>query len=292
LIKSMTGFGRGEWSQGGKMFIAEIRTVNTRFRDVILRLPKAFQSFEDEIRSLVASRIKRGRAEVSVQIEKEGEESYELELNVPLVTSYLRILKELSDHFGLENSVNSLDLCQLKDIILFKPEEESADEARLGVQEAMRRALESCDTMRNREGKAIEQEFMKRILFIRKCLGEIEARASLVVEDYRGKLRERVGRLANGIQLDEGRLVQEIAIFADRCDITEEISRTRSHLDQFTGYISSEEGVGRKLDFLLQEINREINTMSTKASDSSISLMAVEMKAELEKLREQGQNVE
>jgi uncharacterized protein (TIGR00255 family) len=292
LIKSMTGFGRGEWSQGGKMFIAEIRTVNTRFRDVILRLPKAFQSFEDEIRSLVASRIKRGRAEVSVQIEKEGEESYELELNVPLVTSYLRILKELSDHFGLENSVNSLDLCQLKDIILFKPEEESADEVRLGVQEAMRRALESCDTMRNREGKAIEQEFMKRILFIRKCLGEIEARASLVVEDYRGKLRERVGRLANGIQLDEGRLVQEIAIFADRCDITEEISRTRSHLDQFTGYISSEESVGRKLDFLLQEINREINTMSTKASDSSISLMAVEMKAELEKLREQGQNVE
>jgi uncharacterized protein (TIGR00255 family) len=288
----MTGFGRGEWSQGGKMFIAEIRTVNTRFRDVILRLPKAFQSFEDEIRSLVASRIKRGRAEVSVQIEKEGEESYELELNVPLVTSYLRILKELSDHFGLENSVNSLDLCQLKDIILFKPEEESADEVRLGVQEAMRRALESCDTMRNREGKAIEQEFMKRILFIRKCLGEIEARASLVVEDYRGKLRERVGRLANGIQLDEGRLVQEIAIFADRCDITEEISRTRSHLDQFTGYISSEESVGRKLDFLLQEINREINTMSTKASDSSISLMAVEMKAELEKLREQGQNVE
>jgi uncharacterized protein (TIGR00255 family) len=292
LIRSMTGFGRGEWSQGGKMFIAEIRTVNNRFRDVILRLPKAFQSFEDEIRSLVASRIKRGRVEVSVQIEKEGEESYGLELNVPLVTSYLRILKQLSDHFGVENKVNSLDLCQLKDIILFKPEEESADEVRLGIQEAMKRALESCETMRNQEGKAIEQEFMKRILFIRKCLGEIEARASHVVEDYRRKLRERVGRLANEIQLDEGRLMQEVAIFADRCDVTEEISRTRSHLDQFTGYISSEESVGRKLDFLLQEINREINTMSTKASDSSISLMAVEMKAELEKLREQGQNVE
>ncbi len=292
MIRSMTGFGRGEWSRGGKMFIAEIRTVNNRFRDVILRLPRAFQSFEDEIRSLVASRIKRGRVEVSVQIEKEGEESYGLELNVPLVTSYLRIIKELSDHFGLENKVNSLDLCQLKDIILFKPEEESADEVRLGIQEAMRRALESCETMRNQEGKAIEQEFTNRILFIRKCLGEIEARASLVVKDYGRKLRERVGRLANEIQLDEGRLVQEIAIFADRCDITEEISRTRSHLDQFTGYISSEESVGRKLDFLLQEINREINTMSTKASDSSISLMAVEMKAELEKLREQAQNVE
>jgi uncharacterized protein (TIGR00255 family) len=292
LIRSMTGFGRGEWSQGGKTFIAEIRTVNNRFRDVILRLPRAFQGFEDEIRSLVASKIKRGRVEVSVQIEKEGEESYGLELNMPLVTSYLRILKELSDNFGLENNVNSLDLCQLKDIILFKPEERGTDEVRLGIHEAMRRALESCETMRNQEGKAIEQEFMKRILFIRKCLGEIEARASLVVEDYRRKLRERVGRLATGIQLDEARLVQEIAIFADRCDITEEISRTRSHLDQFTGYISLEESVGRKLDFLLQEINREINTMSTKASDSSISLMAVEMKAELEKLREQGQNVE
>jgi uncharacterized protein (TIGR00255 family) len=292
LIRSMTGFGRGEWSEGGKMFIAEIRTVNNRFRDVILRLPKAFQSFEDEIRSLVASRIKRGRVEVSVQIEREREGAYGLELNVPLVTSYLRVLKELSDHFGLEDKVNSLDLCQLKDIILFKPEEESTEEIRLGIHEAMKRALESCEAMRNQEGQAIEKEFMKRISFISRCLGDVEVRASLVVEDYRRKLRERVERLANEIQLDEGRLVQEIAIFADRCDITEEISRTRSHLDQFTGYISSEESVGRKLDFLLQEINREINTMSTKASDSSISIMAVEMKAELEKLREQGQNVE
>jgi uncharacterized protein (TIGR00255 family) len=292
LIRSMTGFGRGEWSQGGNLFIAEIRTVNNRFRDVILRLPKAFQSLEDEIRSLVASRIKRGRVEVSVQVEKAKEEPYALELNVPLVTSYLRIMKELSDRFGIENHVNPFDLCQLRDVILFKPEEQSVDEVRAGIQEVIGQALESCDRMRAREGEAIEQDLMKRIIFVRKCLEEIDVRTSLVVKDYREKLRERVERLANGIQLDESRLVQEVALFADRCDITEEISRARSHLDQFTGYLSSEDGVGRKLDFLLQEINREINTMSAKASDSSISLKAVEMKAELEKLREQVQNVE
>jgi uncharacterized protein (TIGR00255 family) len=292
LIRSMTGFGRAEWSQDGKIFVAEIRTVNNRFRDVILRLPKALQSLEDEIRSLVASRIKRGRVEVSVQIEMEGEESYALELNVPLATSYLRVIKELSDHFGLENKVNPLDLCQLKDIILFRPEEQSADEVRAGIQEVISRALESCDSMRIQEGKAIEQDLIKRIMFIRKCLEEIEARTSLVVEDYRRKLRERIERLTNEIQLDESRLVQEVAVFADRCDITEEISRARSHLDQFTGYLSAEDSVGRKLDFLLQEINREINTMSAKASDSPISFKVVEMKAELEKLREQVQNVE
>jgi uncharacterized protein (TIGR00255 family) len=288
----MTGFGRGESSQGGKTFIAEVRTVNNRFRDVILRLPKSLQALEDDIRSLVASRIKRGRVEVSVQVGKEGESAYGLELNEPLVTSYLRIIKELSERFGLENRVNPMDLCQLKDVIVFKPEEESADEVRQGISEAMTLALESCDAMRIQEGRAIEQDFMQRIGFIRQCTEKIEERASRVVEEYRRKLRERIEGLSNEIRLDESRLVQEIAIFADRCDITEEISRTRSHLDQFTLYLSSEESVGRKLDFILQEINREINTMSTKASDSTISLTAVEMKAELEKLREQAQNVE
>jgi uncharacterized protein (TIGR00255 family) len=292
LIRSMTGFGRGEWSQDGNLFIAEIRTVNNRFRDVILRLPKALQSLEDEIRSIVASRIKRGRVEVSVQVEKAKEEPYALELNVPLVTSYLRIMKELSDRFGLENHVNPLDLCQLKDVILFKPEEQSVEEVRAGIREVIGQALESCDRMRTREGEAIERDLMQRITFVRKCLEEIEVRTSLVVNDYREKLRERVERLANEVQLDETRLVQEVALFADRCDISEEVSRARSHLDQFSGYLSSEDGVGRKLDFLLQEINREINTMSAKASDSSISLKAVEIKAELEKLREQVQNVE
>jgi uncharacterized protein (TIGR00255 family) len=292
LIRSMTGYGRGESERAGKVFIAEIRSVNNRFREVIVRIPRTFQVLEQEIRSQVASRMRRGRIDVSIQIEREGEELIRLELNSPLVTSYLRIMKQLSDEFGLDDRVNPLDLCQLKDVILFKPEDSDPRDLKTGIQQVMATALDSCDAMRIQEGMSIEEDFKKRILLIRRYLDEIEARTGLVVEDYRRKLHEKIQLLGNGITLDDGRLVQEVAIHAEKCDITEEISRGRSHLDQFENFLSSEESIGRKLDFLLQEIHREINTMSAKASDASISIKAVEVKAELEKLREQVQNVE
>jgi uncharacterized protein (TIGR00255 family) len=288
----MTGYGRGESERAGKVFIAEIRSVNNRFREVIVRIPRTLQVLEQEIRSQVASRMRRGRIDVSIQIEREGEELIRLELNSPLVTSYLRLMKQLSDEFGLDDRVNPLDLCQLKDVILFKPEDSDPRDLETGIQQVMAAALDSCDAMRIQEGRSIEEDFKKRILLIRRYLGEIEARTGLVVEDYRRKLHEKIQLLGNGITLDEGRLVQEVAIHAEKCDITEEISRGRSHLDQFENFLSSEESIGRKLDFLLQEIHREINTMSAKASDASISIKAVEVKAELEKLREQVQNVE
>lgn len=292
MIRSMTGYGRGECERAGRVFIVEIRSVNNRFREVILRIPRTLQNFEEEIRSLVASRVRRGRIEVSIQIEREGGEPIHLQLNSPLVASYLRIMKQLSDEFSLDDRVNPLDLCQLKDVILFKPEDSDPSDLEAGIQEAMVMALDSCDAMRVQEGRAIEEDFKKRILLIRRYLDEIEARTGLVVEDYRRKLHEKIQLLSNGMTLDEGRLVQEVALHAERCDITEEISRGRSHLDQFENFLSSAESVGRKLDFLLQEIHREINTMSTKASDAAISLNAVEVKGELEKLREQVQNVE
>lgn len=292
MIRSMTGYGRGESERAGKVFIAEIRSVNNRFREVIVRIPRTLQVLEQEIRSQVASRMRRGRIDVSIQIEREGEELIRLELNSPLVTSYLRLMKQLSDEFGLDDRVNPLDLCQLKDVILFKPEDSDPRDLETGIQQVMAAALDSCDAMRIQEGRSIEEDFKKRILLIRRYLGEIEARTGLVVEDYRRKLHEKIQLLGNGITLDEGRLVQEVAIHAEKCDITEEISRGRSHLDQFENFLFSEESVGRKLDFLLQEIHREINTMSAKASDASISIKTVEVKAELEKLREQVQNVE
>ena len=292
MIRSMTGYGRGESERAGKVFIAEIRSVNNRFREVIVRIPRNLQVFEEEVRSQVASRMRRGRIDVSIQIEREGEDLIRLQLNSPLVTSYLGIMKQLREEFGLDDRVNPLELCQLKDVILFKPEDSDPDAVKAGIQEVMATALESCDAMRIQEGSSIEEDFRKRILLIRRYLDEIEARTGVVVEDYRRKLHERIQLLGIGIALDEGRLVQEVAIHAEKCDITEEISRGRSHLDQFENFLSSEESVGRKLDFLLQEIHREINTMSAKASDASISIKAVEVKAELEKLREQVQNVE
>ena len=293
MIKSMTAYGRGEYMLGDKVFIAEIRSVNNRYRDVILRIPKNLQILEDEIRSQIFTKIRRGRIEVSIHAEKNGEEAgYELELNQPLVRSYLKIISQLSDEFSLDKNLSVEYVSQLKDVILIKPEEIDIDESRSGLLEALSRALDSLDVMRIQEGGAIEKDFRKRLDLIEQYLDEIQKRTPLVVEEYRKRLKDRLKSLEQNIAVDEMRLAQEIAIFADRSDITEEIVRSRSHLKQFRNYMSMDDSIGRRLDFLIQEIHREFNTMGAKASDSSISARVVEVRAELEKLREQVQNVE
>jgi uncharacterized protein (TIGR00255 family) len=293
LLKSMTGFGRGEATLNGRRFVAEVKTVNNRHRDLFVRLPRTLQAIEEELRSQVSAIIKRGRVEVTLQMEKEGVElEYDLELNLPLVRSYLRIFKQLSEEFGLEGKARADDLCQMKDVLIVKPEELDLAVAKDAFREAVGLALEACDSMRIQEGKTLREDFIKRLSLIEDHLKEVEKKAGWVVEDYKRRLRQRVEQVAQGIPLDENRLMQEVAIFADRCDITEELVRARSHLEQFRSYLLLEDAVGRRLDFLLQEINREITTMSAKASDSTISARGVEMKAELEKVREQVQNVE
>jgi uncharacterized protein (TIGR00255 family) len=293
LIKSMTGYGRGESSAGGKRYIAEVKTVNNRYRDVIVRAPKALQGIEDDVRAMVAEKIKRGRVEVSLQMVKEGEGiEYELELNMPLVQSYLRLFRRLNEECGLNEKISSEDLCQMKDVIVYKAEDVDLDQTRAAFRSVVGMALDACDLMRVKEGMAIEQDFLKRLDLIEAYLREIDARGPLVVQEYRKKLQQRIEQLLQGAPADEGRLAQETAIFADRSDITEELVRARSHLDQFRAYMPQDDAVGRRLEFLLQELHREINTMSSKASDVVISSKSVEIKAELEKLREQVQNVE
>jgi uncharacterized protein (TIGR00255 family) len=293
LLKSMTGFGRGEASRNGRRFVAEVKTVNNRHRDLFVRLPRTLQAIDEEVRSQVSAVIKRGRVEVTLQMEKEGVElEYDLELNIPLVRSYLRIFKQLTEEFGLEGKARADDLCQMKDVLIVKPEELDLAVAKDAFREAVGLALEACDSMRIQEGKTLREDFIKRLGLIEDHLKEVEKKAGWVVEDYKRRLRQRVEQVAQGIPLDENRLMQEVAIFADRCDITEELVRAISHLEQFRSYLILEDAVGRRLDFLLQEINREITTMSAKASDSTISARGVEMKAELEKIREQVQNIE
>jgi uncharacterized protein (TIGR00255 family) len=289
----MTAYGRGEYTQGGTVFTAEIKSYNNRYRDLILRTPRALHILEDEIKSQIFSRIRRGRVEVFIQMGRNGKEpAYDLELNLPLVRSYFQIFKQLQEEFGLDQKIRPNDLCQMKDVILFKPEDVDMDEAKAGLQEVLCLALDSFDLMRNQEGRAIEEDFQKRINLIGGYLDSIEDRTPMVGEEYRTRLKDKINNILQDIKMDESRLIQEVAIFADRCDITEEIVRTRSHLKQFHHYMAKDDSIGRRLEFLLQEINREVNTISSKASDSFISAKAVEIKAELEKLREQVQNVE
>jgi uncharacterized protein (TIGR00255 family) len=289
----MTAYGRGEYEKNNAVFIVELKSLNNRYRDIIPRIPRSLQALEDEIRSMISDGIRRGRVEVSIQIENKGEEPDDrLELNVPLVESYLKLFNQLRDDFGVSGEVGPAYLCQMKDVILVRPEEINIDETRICIKNAIDQALTSLDTMRIQEGKAIEKDFNKRLKIIAALLDEIEEKSPVVVEEYKKKLTDKIENLASELKLDESRLAQEVAIFASRCDITEEIVRMRSHLAQFTNYLSMDDSIGRRLDFLTQEINREVNTIASKSSDSSISANAVEMKSELEKLREQIQNVE
>ena len=293
MIKSMTAYGRGEHGAGDTNFIAELKSLNNRYRDIILRIPKNLQPLEDEIRSQIASRVGRGRIEVSIQMERNAETTeYDLELNLPLVKSLMRIFEELRAKFGLHEQIRPDDLCQMRDVILYKPHDIEIDEVRPALQEVLRLALDSLDNMRLVEGNAIGEDFQKRLKLIEAYLDDIQGRAPIMVEEYKRRLKEKIENISQDIETDEGRLMQEVAIFADRCDITEEIVRMRSHLNQFRNYMSMDDSVGRRLNFLIQEINREVNTISSKTFDSSISVNVVEIKAELEKLREQVQNVE
>jgi uncharacterized protein (TIGR00255 family) len=289
----MTAYGRGEYQQGDTLFIAEIRSLNNRYRDIILRIPGNIQILEKELKSIISSRIRRGRIEVSVKIENTSEESpYKLELNMPLIKSYFEIFNHLAEQFGLDQNIRIESLCQLKDVILVKPEEVDVEQLKPGLQEVLIQALDSLDMMRITEGEAIETDFLKRLDLLERYAEKVDKRAPGLIDEYRKRLKENINRMLVDVAVDESRLAQEVAFFAERSDITEEIVRIRSHLRQFREYLSADDALGRRLDFLIQEINREVNTTGSKASDSFIAEVVVEMKAELEKLREQVQNVE
>lgn len=293
MIKSMTAYGRAEYQQGDTSFVAEIRSLNNRYRDIMLRIPKSFQALEKELKSIISSKIKRGRLEVSIQIENGGEDiHYNLELNVPLVKSYLKIFNQLGQEFGLDQEVKLDSFCQMRDVILLKPEEVEVDKLWPGFQEVLRLAIDSLEVMRINEGQAIAADFQERLDLLEHYVGEVAKRAPDLVEQYRKRLKDNLDRMLEDVTVDESRLAQEVAFLAERSDITEEVVRLRSHLAQFREYLDLEDVLGRRLEFLIQEMNREVNTLSTKSSDFLISKVAVEMKAELEKLREQVQNVE
>ena len=293
MIKSMTAYGRGEVHLGDTKFIAETRSLNNRHLDIILRIPRSYLVLEKELKDTISSKIRRGRVEVSVQIENNGEESpYSLELNMHLVDSYIKITQQLAEQFGLDKKIEVNTLLQMKDVLFFRPEAIDMDKLRPGFHHVVAQALDSLDMMRVKEGEAIEADLAKRLNLLDAFINEVDKRTPIVAEEYRKRLKDRIDHLIEDVALDESRLAQEVALFAERSDITEEIVRTRSHLKQFREYLTMDDVVGRRLDFLIQEINREVNTLSSKASDALISKVVVEMKAELEKLREQVQNIE
>lgn len=292
MLKSMTGYGRAESSKGALEFSVEIRSGNNRFREIILRLPQSLQPSEDRIRSIVSSRLRRGRIEVSIQIKDNGDKGLNLELNRPLVRAYATIFNELNEELGCKQPIDLSFFSQLKDTIIVKQDSVDLERIWPDLKDVLDKALLSLETMRMDEGKALEEDFLLRLNRIKGDIEEIRNRAKVTVEEYRDKLIQKINKLREGIDIAEDRLMQEVALMADRSDITEELIRVESHLDQFRSYMNQDDVIGRRLNFLLQEINREVNTMASKAADSFVSQLVVDIKAELERLREQIQNVE
>ena len=292
MLKSMTAYGRSEAVKGNTEFIAEMKSVNSRYREIFLKLPQGLQPLEDRIRSMISSVLRRGRVEVSVQTKNNGENTLRLELNRPLIKAYISIFDELKKELGTEEPIHPSLFAQLRDAILFKQDDVDMEKLWLDLKEVINEALLSLETMRVNEGKVLEEDFKARLSKIEGYINEIENQRGKTGEKYLDNLRKKIRKLIRDIEITEDRLMQEAAFLAERSDITEELVRTRSHLAQFRSYMKQDDVIGRRLEFLLQEMHREVNTIGSKAGDSFISQRTVEIKAELEKLREQVQNVE
>lgn len=290
MIKSMTGFGKGEAESEGRRFLVEIRSVNNRYCDVGVRLPRRYSSLEGEIKKALSATVSRGKLDVTLTAEGSVGTAPGLEVNMPLAESYFSALCSLREKLGIEGEITVRDISSIPDVLRLK--EESLDVKRDWpfILESINRAVDALNDMKKAEGDALASDIFGRLEKIVSSIDDVNKRAPSVIESYKERLAERIRGM--GYEPDKGLLAQEVASFADRCDISEEIVRLRSHLGQFKAIAVSHEPGGRKLDFLLQEINREVNTIGSKGNDADISQKVVDMKAELEKIREQVQNIE
>ena len=289
----MTGFGRAECQDGDYSYKAEIRSVNNRFIEINTRLPKAFLDLELPLKKLVKSHCARGSINVTITLANANGNPGDLEIkpNLPLASQYVEALKEIQTSLGLEGKVNIDSIIGLRDIIKVEPVtiDPAKESLLLNIAES---ALASLQKMREEEGKYLQNDLSERIDIIEKHAEQIKTRQPEIIQEYKARLKEKIKLLNDGIEIDERRLAQETAVLADRCDITEEITRFVSHLKQFRKLFESTEPMGRKLEFINQEINREVNTMGSKSSDIQVANLVIEIKSALEKIREQLQNIE
>jgi uncharacterized protein (TIGR00255 family) len=292
MLKSMTAYGRAESIVSDLEYIVEIRSVNHRYREIALKLPQSLLALEEMVKSLVSERVKRGRIDISIQLKDNGDKGLTLELNWPVVKAYTEIFNALKRELDSEQPLDLSLFSQIKDAIVIKQYRVDLEKIEPDLRGVIHEAFDSWETMRINEGKAIEKDFLERLDKIKGYVDDIRQRAEQSSKWYMDKLIQRINKLEQSIDINEERLIQEVAFMAEKTDITEELIRLESHLNQFKRYMSQDDVVGRRLDFLLQEINREANTIGSKASDSLVSHLVVEVKAELEKLREQTQNVE
>ncbi len=290
--RSMTGFGRGEASGEGRTWIAEVRTVNHRFLDQRVVLPRLFAALEEPVKKIVATALDRGRVDVTFSLQGISTVEPQLVVNDSVARQYHRCLQQLITDYGLDSPLRLSDMLTLRDVISLEEQPPDMDAEWRLISAALIAALKDCDVMREKEGQALQEDLLNRLAKFERIVAQIETRIPEVQQQRQADLKLRVGKLLEGLDLDPIRLAQETAIMADKSDVTEEITRLASHITQFQAFLASDEPVGRRLDFLLQEFLREVNTLSSKIANANIAHLGVEMKNEIEKLREQVQNIE
>jgi uncharacterized protein (TIGR00255 family) len=292
-MKSMTGFGRGFESSEDFAVTVELKTVNNRFLDVALRLSSELQPLESTIKRLIGNRLSRGRVEVNLTYERTSEVHYEL--NRPMISGYLTAMKKMQEDFNLAGEPDLNVIARLPNVLTQK-KDDLPEVFILAIENAVNFALDDLQKMRENEGLMLKNELIFRLNEIEKLLPTIESEADSVTEEYRQRLTKRIGELLSKsdsqIEIDQSRMANEVAFLADRCDISEEIQRLKSHIEQFRQIINEEKEIGKRLDFLTQEFNREANTIASKTNNLVIKENALTIKSEIEKIREQVQNVE
>ncbi|MDI9571217.1 MAG: YicC/YloC family endoribonuclease [Pseudomonadota bacterium] len=294
MIRSMTGFGREEGAAAGRRILVEMKSLNHRYLEVSLRMPAALSPLETEIKKRIGERFSRGKIEAVIRLESDGqhEEAPAPTLNVPLLRRYWALLTRIKTELNLPGEVTLEMMMRFPDLFVPGETEENPQSLWADLEKTLLRAMESLAAMRTAEGEALGRDLAARMETIAGLLDDIRRRSPAVVREYRQRLAERVRELTQGMAIDEARLHQEVAILAEKSDIAEEVVRLESHIGQFGEFLAAEEAVGRKLDFLIQEMNREINTIGSKSQDGEIARQVIEIKSELAKLREQIQNVE
>ena len=293
MAVSMTGFGRGEYKDDNYYFLVELKTINHKYADINIRLPRKISFLEDKARNLIKDHIKRGRVDLYIKLDLLGSEDVNLKFDETLASQYVNILTQIKDKFDVIDDISVMNIAKFADVI--KSEEKEEDEELLWsmFKKALEEALEKLKEMRDEEGKKLAEDVIMRCNLLKNYIDEIEKYSYNVVIDYKEKLNNRISEiLENPSLIDENRLAQEVAIYADKSSITEEIVRFNSHIEQLKNTVIKNESIGRKIDFLIQEMNRETNTIGSKSSDLTITNLVVEIKSELEKIREQIQNIE
>ncbi|MGI6623428.1 MAG: YicC family protein [Clostridiaceae bacterium] len=291
MLRSMTGFGYCEYTENEITFTVEIKTVNHRYTDIFLRMPKQLSVYEEKVRSLINSRIQRGKIDIYINYDNKSPQVQEVLLDEKLAKAYFDVLKKLTEELDLRDDISATSLARFPDIL--KVEKQENDES-TGVilEKAVNLAIDELIKMRTREGEKLKDSFMCNLSTIEAYTEKIRGKAPLVVKEYKEKLENRLSELIDLSRLDPARIAAEVALFADKCSIDEELVRLNSHVMQMRDMIENGSPVGKKADFLIQEMNREINTIGSKASDLEITRNVVELKSEVEKLREQIQNIE